>query len=371
MNIVTSTLAIAGCLSLAACAAAQPAADNSGGTSPSEARTVSVARDVPAEEWCGEKPLKVGLSDGYGGNAWRQISLEVIRAEIAKCPAVDGEVLYTNANGDQQKAASDINGLVSQGVDVLIVYPDFGPAQIPALRAATRAGVTVIPYDGDPGGTPGEDYTAKIVMGTEAGGQDLGSWMVKTLGTGNIVFLGGIAGAPTSAQLLDGISSALEGQDGVKLVVDEPVTTNWNKVDAQKAVSGLIAKYPNIDGVITDYGVTAAAAIDAFANAKVDIPAIASLATSNELGCLWHTMRDRGQEFPLFSVDSTNDMAQAAIRKGIAAANGMETAPSEVFRMPVFIDSENGKEPPCVKDLPLDADLSSPLDEDELAALFN
>ncbi len=367
MKVFTATVAVLGFLSLAACTSQTASQDPA---TPSQTATVSVARDVDTADWCGDKPLKVGLSDGFGGNAWRQISLEVIRKEVAKCPAVDGNILYTNANGDQQKATGDINGLVSQGVDVLIVYPDFGPAQLPALRAAARAGVTVIPYDGDPGGTPGEDYTAKVVMGAETGGQDLGSWMAKTIGKGNIVFLGGIPGAPTSAQLLDGIKAALREHPDVKLLVDEPVTTNWNKVDAQRAVSGLIAKYPQIDGVITDYGVTAAAAIDAFANAKVKVPAIASLATSNELGCKWHKLKDQGRPFPVFSVDSTNDMAQLAIRKGVAAANDRDTALAEIFRMPPFMDSANGKEPRCVKSLPLDADLSSPLTEAELAQLF-
>jgi len=331
---------------------------------------VTVARDVDPSTWCGDKPLKVGLADGFGGNAWRQISQEVVRREAAKCTAVDPQILYTNAGGDQQKATADINGLVSQGVDLLIVYPDFGPAQLPALRAAHRAGVTVVPYDGDPGGIPGEDYTAKIVMDARAGGEDLGDWAGRTIGKGNIVFLGGNAGAPTSAQLLEGIKTALQKYPDVHLLEDQPVTTNWNKVDTQKAVSGLIARYPQIDAVITDYGVTAVAAIDTFVAAGLPVPAIASLATSNELGCLWQSRKAAGAAFPLFSVDSTNDMAQLALRMGVAAANGKSVNAAEAFRMPAFMDTEGGKEPPCVPELPADADLSSPLGQAELADLF-
>lgn len=333
-------------------------------------KTVSVARDVSPADWCGDKPLKVGVSDGYGGNAWRQISLETIRQEALKCPAVDPKILYTNANGDPAKASSDINSLVAQGVNVLIVYPDFGEAQLPALRAAKEAGVTVIPYDGDPGGTPGQDYTAKIVMDAESGGKDLGEWMGKTLGSGNIVFLGGIPAAPTSATLMKGIQEALTTHPDVKLLVDQPVTTNWNKVDAQKAVAGLLAKYPKIDGVITDYGVTAVAAINAFQAAGKPVPAIASLATSNELGCVWKDAGKKGAEFPIFSVDSTNDMAQWALRMGVAAANDKPVDPVQKFRMPPFMDSKGGNPPQCITTLPPDADLSSPLSQDQLAKLF-
>ncbi len=337
---------------------------------PNEVPIVSSARDVDPAEWCGDKPIKIGLSDGYGGNAWRQISFETIRQEALKCPAVDPEILYTNANGDPAKANSDINSLVAQGVDLLIVYSDFGEAQLPALRAAFEAGITVIPYNADPGGAPGVDYTAKIIMDAKSGGKDLGDWMGKTLGSGNIVFLGGIPGAPTSATLMDGIKEALAAYPDVKLLVDEPVTTNWNKVDAQKAMAGLLAKYPQIDGVITDYGVTAVAAINAFEAAGKPVPAIGSLAGSNELGCVWKDI-SKSTGFPIFSVDSTNDMAQWALRMGVAAANGKPVDPSLKFRMPVFIDSENGAAPPCVTDLPPDADLSSPLTEDQLKVLLS
>ena len=358
------------CALVTSCAGRSTEAPGQQTAGPAEPVPVTVDRDADPSTWCGDKPLKIGLADGVGGNAWRKISFEVVRREAAKCPAVDPEILYTNAGGDQQKATSDINGLVSQGVDVLLVMADFGPAQLPALRAATRDGVTVVPYDIDPGGIPGVDYTAKIVMNATGGGEDLGAWVGRTIGKGNIVFLGGNAGAPGSALLLEGIKTALRQFPDVHLLEDQPVVTNWNKVDAQKAVSGLIARYPQIDAVITDYGVTAVAAIEAFAAAGLPIPAIASLATTNELGCVWRAQRDAGREFPLFSVDSTNDMAQLGLRMGVAAANGKPVNPIESFRMPAFLDSVSGAEPPCDPSLPLDADFSSPLPAADLAALL-
>ncbi|GII78504.1 hypothetical protein Sru01_34860 [Sphaerisporangium rufum] len=371
----TATVPLALLCGLAAAGCTSPAATTTSTQqqqqTPQAAATVSVDRDADPGAWCGDKKVKVGLADGFGGNAWRRISLEVVKREAAKCPAVDTEILYTNANGDQQKASSDINSLVSQGVDVLIVYPDFGPAQLPALRAAKRTGITVIPYDGDPGGRPGEDYTAKVVMDAQAGGKDLGTWVGKTIKSGNVVFLGGNAGAPTSAQLLKGIQAALQDYPDVKLLLDQPVTTNWNKVDTQKAVSGLIAKYPEIDAVVTDYGITAVAAINTFTAAKLKVPAIASLATSNELGCLWQKQDKAGNAFPIYSVDSTNDMAQLALRMGVAAANQKDVVPAQAFRMPPFMDSAGGEKPRCVPSLPLDADLSSPLSEDRLAAILS
>ncbi|WP_347635296.1 substrate-binding domain-containing protein [Actinomadura sp. B10D3] len=338
------------------------------GPAPVETKSVTTAREVDVASWCGDKRLKIGLADGFGGNAWRLISKEVVRQEAAKCPALDTDILYANADGDQQKANSDISGLVAQGVNVLLVYPDFGQAQLPALRAAAKAGVTVIPYDAAAGGKPGTDYTATTIADTVAGGEDLADWVGRTVKSGNVVFLGGIPGAPTSEEYISGIKRRLAKYPDVKLLLDKPVVTNWNKVDAQKAVTGLIAKYPRIDAVITDYGVTAVAAVDAFRAAGKKVPAIASLATNNELGCVWKKAGSGSGRFEIFSIDSTNDMAQLALRQGVAAANGKPVTPVQLFRLPVFTDSTAGKNPPCDPSLPPDADLSSPLDTAGLKA---
>lgn len=368
---------LAGVALLATACAGQTKATESGGgqaasgTSASAPKKVTVERNADVASWCGDKKLKVGLADGFGGNAWRQISLEVVRQEVAKCPAVDPKILYANAAGDQQKANSDINSLVAQGVNVLIVYPDFGKAELPALRAATKAGVKVVPYDADAGGKAGADYTATTIADSFTGGQDLGAWVAKTVKHGNVVFLGGIPGAPTSEQYISGIKSALQQTPDVKLLLDKPVVTNWTKVDAQKAVTGLIAKYPKIDAVITDYGVTAVAAIDAFKAAGKKVPTIASLATDNELGCVWKKASAGPGRFEIYSIDSTNDMAQLALRQGVGAANGKTIAPVQLFRLPTFMDSTAGKNPPCYPKLPPDADLSSPLSESQLASILH
>ncbi len=359
----------------AACTAQTNATSPSAGATSSNPSVttarVSAEPNVPLSSWCGDKTLKVGVADGFGGNAWRTISLNVIKEEAAKCPAISKNILYTNAGGDQQKAISDINSLVAEGVNVLVVYPDFGPAELPAIRAAKKAGVDVVPYDASVGGTPGVDYTATTVSDAYSGGETLANWVGKTVKTGNVIFLGGIPGAPTSAQYMAGIKTALKQYPGMKLLVNQPVVTNWTKVGAQTAVTGLIARYNKIDAVITDYGVTAVAAIDAFTAAGKKIPAIASLATDNELGCTWQADSKGANKFPIFSIDGTNDMAQLALRQGVAAANGKSYHAMQLFELPVFMDSTAGKNPLCVASLPPDADLSSPLSQAQLTAILH
>jgi len=66
---------------------------------------------------CGTKPMIVGVSDGYGGNTWRKTGLAEVKDELSRCKNVT-RVIYSNANGDPQKANSDINSMVAQGINV-------------------------------------------------------------------------------------------------------------------------------------------------------------------------------------------------------------------------------------------------------------
>jgi len=358
---------------LAACAAqtTSPVASNQANTD-----AVAVSYDptthqaqpsTEVADWCGDKKLKIAVADGAPVNAWRTTALAVIKKEAALCPAVDTEILYTSAGGDQQKANSDVNSLVAQGVDVLLVYPDFGPAELPAVRAATKAGLTVVTYSADVGGTPGKDYTATTVWDGFAAGETYAGMVAKYLKRGNIVFLGGIPGAPTSVLSLDGLKAAIKDYPDIKLLVPDPITTSWTKSGAQQAVTGLIAKYPKIDAVFTDFGVTAVGAIHAFIAAGEQVPAIASFSTSNELGCLWKKYSSGPKAFPMFSVDSTPAMAMFALQQGVAAANGKDYNVMQKFQPPIVMDSPAGKDPACDPSLPPDADMTSPLTAEELA----
>ncbi|SLK16954.1 substrate-binding domain-containing protein [Arthrobacter sp. P2b] len=358
-------LAIAS-VSLAACS---PTPSGEGGAS-AEAVYVKSDRTAEVSSWCGDKKLTIGMSDG-ANNAARKQMLKVIENEVAKCDSLDSNVLYANADGDQQKASSDISGLVSRGVNVLLINPDFGPAQLPAIRAATQAGVVVIPMVVDPGGTPGADYAAKVYRDGAVDGKNLAGWMVTALkGKGNVVHLGGIAGNPFSGAAHKGIEEVFAASPDIKLMNDEPVTTNWSAAGAQTAMTGLLASNPQIDGVITESGEVAEAVANVFANAGLPIPPIATSSITNALGCSYEEFAERGKAYPLFSADHVFDNVSLALRTGVMVANGKEAPKNQVYELTPTVDTIQGKNPVCKPDLPAGADPSSPLTDAEIKALF-
>jgi ribose transport system substrate-binding protein len=331
--------------------------------------SVSVTSQGDITSMCGTKPMVVGLSDGYGGNTWRKTALAELKDEVGRCTNLK-RFIYTNANGDQQKANSDINSMVAQGVNVLIVYPDFGAAQIPAMRAATRAGVTVVPYMAEIPGTPGKDYAANVSADLLRMGRVWADWFGKNLKKGNVVFLGGIPGAPASQMFLDGFKSSLSQYPDLKLLQKDFVVTNWNPIDAPKALEGVIAKYSNIDGVVADYGVTALATVKTFQQANLPIPAIATDASNNELNCKYLSMKNSGKAFPYFSLDGMTSVIRFAARRGVALYQGTtNTEPTKVFPY-TYADSGSGITPKCDPTAPSDADFSSALSVEKLKAVF-
>ncbi len=318
---------------------------------------------------CGTKPTIVGLSDGYGGNTWRKTVLAELKDELKACPNIT-KILYTNANGDQQKAISDINSLVAQGVNVLLVYPDFGPAELPAMRAAVKAGAAVVPYLAKLDGTAGTDYTANVSHDITKMGRAWADWIGKTIKTGNVVFLGGIPGAPSSQSFLNEFVAGLKAYPDIKLLDQNYIVTNWNPADAQKAVSGLIAKYPKVDAIVSDYGAIALAAIKTYEQAGLPVPAQATVATNNELNCKYLSAKAAGKGFPYMAFDGSTTIVRFAVRRALSAYQGTsDNESNEVMPYP-YADSAAGIDPKCDPGAPPDADFSGLLSQDQLDALF-
>ena len=319
---------------------------------------------------CGDKPMKIGISDGFGGNIWRQTAVEELKDEAGKCPNVT-EILYTNGNGDPVKTNSDINSLVAQGVDILLVFPDFGEAQLPAMRNAMKMGVTVIPWQATLGGTPGKDYTANLRVATPEITKMWVDWLAKVLPEGgNGVLLGGTPAAKSSNNFLEGIKNAIKKYPKIKLLDESYIVCNWNPADAQKAVVGLIAKYPKIDWIASDYGVNTLAAVKAFQQAGLPVPAQATVATNNELCCRYLADKKAGKGWKFYTLDGTIGTVRFALRRGVAE---FQNTPNNepLWTVPfVYADSLKGIDPKCDPTAPPDADLSSFLPSEKLDAIL-
>jgi ribose transport system substrate-binding protein len=360
-------------ITLAACNSGPTQASGAGaagGSSAPSAKTGTTADLADITKLCGSKKLVVGMSDLFGGNSWRKITRAEFEDEAKKCSNIT-KTLYTDAQNNPQKQISDINGLVAQGVDVLIAN-DLGPSMLPTLRKATAAGVKVVPFIATPGGKVGTDYTNYVAEDVVAYGAALADWEVKALkGKGNVVVLGGLAGNSYSQAVYDAAKAAL-AKSGMKLLnTDGYIVTNWDPGQTQKVVAGLLTKYSKIDGIISDYGGGSVGGIRAFLAANRPMP-VWSANDSNEFACLWTKYHPTQPTFQIATVSSRNWMSRVALREGVAAAEGISDPEPTSIQLPLFEDSVAGgaMAPRCDPNLPPDAILSSQLSHAALTALF-
>jgi ribose transport system substrate-binding protein len=340
------------------------------GTLTAAAENTQVDKGGDIAALCGTEPTKIALVDGYGGDTWRKITLAELKDEASKCANIT-DVQYTEAGGDAQAYNAAINGFAAQGYDIILAFTDFGDAALPAYRSAFGAGVTMVPYFGNIAGEAGTDYAVNPYQDSIAIGKHFAEWTGKALGgKGNVVMLGGPAGAASSQDFMNGFKDGLKGFPDLKLLDENYIVTNWNPADAQKATAGLIAKYPQIDAIASDYGVTSLAAAKAYEQAGLPIPAMSSIATSNEYNCKYLKAKAGGKVWKYLALDGSTADVRFALRQAMAKFQGTTTTEPLGVVPYVYADSEAGIDPKCSETAPPDADLSSLLPADKLNALF-
>lgn len=325
-------------------------------------------------KFCGTKPIKVAYADGFGGNSWRKTTRAIFEAEAAKCPNIT-DVIYTDAQADTQKAISDINALVAQGVNVIVSFTDGGEALLPTIRKATAAGVEFVPIVACPGGKPGTDYVDCVSEDVLTYGKGLADWTIAQMGgKGNLVMSGGQAGNPYSAAVYAGVKKAVAENPGITLLNtkmgDVPVDTGWEPGKTKQVFSGLITKFGEIDGVVADYGGGSVGGVEAFVNAGKPVPPW-SANDSNSFACLYYKYKDTQPTFQIATESSRNWVAVPALHKGLAAFNGIENTEPATYNLGIIEDStKSNMMPVCNKTLPNDAIISSGLSVQQLTDLF-
>ncbi|MFT3865630.1 MAG: substrate-binding domain-containing protein [Solirubrobacterales bacterium] len=328
------------------------------------------------DAWCGSEGVTLGIQDGGGLNAWSKESLEQVQMVSKSCPAVEKEIVV-DADFEPQKAVSGIQSMISQGADAIVLIPDSGNcAEVPAMRQAMQHDIVVVPWAADPCGTEGTDYTKYIDWDTKAAGREWAEWVIEQMGgKGKLLYEGGPAGNTVSSNAAEAIAEVVEESPGVELV--EPISseewpvTNWDPAETKKITAAILAKHPEINGLINDYGASAEAELQAFQAAGKEIPAVAA-SESNALACTWKEEKEGGSEFPLMTISSRNWLGRYAAQYAIAEASG-GTPPAlknnGIITLGQWENSVSGKEPKCDPNASPEASFSNEMTEAETAKI--
>jgi ribose transport system substrate-binding protein len=269
--------------------------------------------------------LTVGLADGFGGNVARQMFKMEFILQALTYPDI-GRIIYTDANLNTQKAISDMRSMIAQGVDLVVSYPDAGDALLPVYRQATQRDIPVSLWAGANLGKPGTDYLTYTGRDYCAIGRAYAKELNQQLPNGGkIALLGGTPGNKTSPQW-----QKCERQDlnpDIKIVAT--ADTGWTRQGALQAMSGILARNPDLNGVSYDFGDAFVGAMRAFEAADRPLDIDATVETDeNSLFCAWK--KANNPNFKLWTFVAASTEGRMTLTAGMMKKAGAPVPPDIV-----------------------------------------
>lgn len=220
-------------------------------------------------EYAAEGPYEICFSNADVGNPWRQVGWTTMQEEVALHDDIETFTVL-DAGGSEEKQIADIAELVSRGsCDVLIVSPASTAALTPAIESACES-LPVIVFD------RGVDTDCPVTFIHPAGGYlfgaDAAEFLVDNVPEGgNIVALRILPGVDVLETRWVAGQIIME-EAGLNIIASE--FTDGDAAKVKSILQDLIDRGEQIDGVWMDAGATSVAAIEAFEENGLDVPAI-------------------------------------------------------------------------------------------------
>ena len=295
--------------------------------------------------------LKVAYVEGFGENVYRQMSKMEFILQALTYPQV-GRIIYTSAHSNPTQALTDFRAAISQKVNLIVTYPDFGDAMIPVFREATKAGIPVATYAWGYVSGPGSNYLTVVGEDTCRLGKVYAKVMNKYVKSGNIAFLGGFPGNPLSLGWQKCERPALNSN--IHVVATE--ATNWDPSKVQEVVAGILARYPDIKGWSYEYGLgMAQGGIAAYRAAGKPFNTVLTLRTDDVgMGCAYDKLKN--PKLRVFYYTSGNSQIRVAFTAAMMKLKGAKIPPQIVF--PIQLQDQ-AKRDQCVKGYPQEASATS------------
>jgi D-xylose transport system substrate-binding protein len=254
----------------------------------------------------------------------------------AAVEAAGNTYVSTDAQTSAQKQAADIEGLISQKVDVILVVAYDSDAILPSIKAINDAGIKAIAYD-----VQFEDPNALYITFDNVGvGRIIAQEVQKAKPEGNYAFIKGDKGDPNATFLFQGMMEVLkDGLDSGKIKnVCETFTDQWAPDKAQKNMEQCLTSTGNkVDAVLSENdgmasGVVAALTAQGMAGIPVggqdgDLAAINRVALGTQTVSVWKNAKDLGKvagEAANALADGADMASIAGVAKFSGGKNGVE-----------------------------------------------
>jgi ribose transport system substrate-binding protein len=281
-----------------------------------------------------DPPYVVGFSNASISNSWRVFFARQVEAEAENQKDAIKKFYITDADDKPDKQIGDVEDLVAKGIDVLILSAATMAALDPVATRVMKQGIPVVCVDRR---ISSDNFVSFVTSSNVAQGRMQMLWLCEMLkGKGNIVMLGGIAGAGPAEERRAGGEEVLTQFPGVKVLDFQ--YANWSPAEGKRIMSALIQSYGDkINGVWGD-GLQTSGAMEALKEAGMKVPV-----TGDHLNAFLVRAQEWG--FPAMSIDFPVSMGSDSVRVAIKVLRG-EPVPHimDVPRTVVTtVDTENVK----------------------------
>lgn len=177
----------------------------------------------------GGDKVVIGFSQDKNDIDWTQSMKEDIQAA---CEANGVECTITDANGSGEKAASDIEDLITLGVDAIIIQTYHADTIANAAQDAMDAGIPVIALSSE---IPGVNVTSLITVDAVETGRMMGEFVEKQFPDGaNIVQITGKEGSLVNVNRGVGFHDVIDANDKFTMLAE--LSCNYERSKALTAM---------------------------------------------------------------------------------------------------------------------------------------
>ncbi|NMA48377.1 MAG: ribose ABC transporter substrate-binding protein RbsB [Tissierellia bacterium] len=222
----------------------------------------------------------------------------------AKADELGASLIVLDSQDDAASELSNVEDLITQGVDLIMINPTDSDAVGSAVLAANEADIPVITLDRS--ANSGE-VVAHIASDNVAGGVMAGEFIVEQLGgKGSVVELEGIPGASAARERGEGFNTAIEGTD-IKVVAKQ--TANFDRAEGLSVMEDILQSQAEIDAVFAHNDEMALGALEAIKASGRDIIIVGFDATDDavaavEAGDLAATVQQLPKDIGSIGVDT-------------------------------------------------------------------
>ena len=233
--------------------------------------------DTPGENGADDKT--VGLIVSTLNNPFFVDLRDGVEDEADRIGGID--VVVLDSQDDSTRELSNMEDLITQGVDLILINPTDSDAVGEAIAKANEADIPVITLDRS---ASSGDVITHIASANVAGGKRAGVYIIEQLGdAANVVELEGIPGASAAVERGEGFNEVIAGTD---ITVVARHTANFDRAEGLSVMENILQAQSEIDGVFAHNDEMALGAIEAIESAGRDIMVVGFDATDDALAAI-------------------------------------------------------------------------------------